>query len=48
MNQLKRLQTMQVFVSCLICTGVWSNLFVNVQNKQLIKKDENRVNSTKF
>ena len=24
---------MQVFVSCLICTGVWSNLYVNLGTK---------------
>ena len=33
MNQLKNLQRAQVLISCGILTGVWTNLYVNVQSK---------------
>lgn len=33
MNELKNLQRAQVLISSAICTGVWTNLYVNLQSK---------------
>ena len=31
------IQKYQLIVSCFIMTGVWSNLFVNIENKNYLK-----------
>ena len=33
MNQLKNLQRAQVLITCGVLTGVWTNLYVNIQSK---------------
>lgn len=39
MHQLKNLQIIQIGMSCLICTGVWSNLFVNIEKNKPLPKE---------